>query len=234
MNETPLQLLIVEDHKALAENMFEYFGQHPRYLLDYAPDGLTALHLIATHRYDVIILDVMLPGVSGFEICKRIRLDLKQRTPVIIMTAKDMLKDKETGFGVGADDYLVKPFNLRELQLRVEALARRHETGNAGLMHVPGLTYNAQTRSVSVKNHKELELTGTLAKLFEQLIDAYPDLVTYEKIADTVWGDREVDRHTIRTHAYALRKLLLQQFGKPLIKTRHGLGYHLIAPGESE
>ncbi|MBC7203212.1 MAG: response regulator transcription factor [Pusillimonas sp.] len=234
MNETQLKILIVEDHKALAENLFEFFGQNPRYLLDFAPDGLTALHLIATHRYNIIVLDVMLPGVSGFEICKRIRLDLKQSTPVIIMTAKDMLEDKETGFGVGADDYLVKPFNLRELQLRIEALARRHETGNAGLIQLPGLLYNTQTHSVSVKGHKELELTGTMAKLFEQLVCASPNLVTYEKIADTVWGDREVDRHTIRTHAYALRKLLQQQFGKPLIKTRHGLGYHLIAPDEFE
>jgi DNA-binding response OmpR family regulator len=234
MNETQLKILIVEDHKALAENLFEFFGQNPRYLLDFAPDGLTALHLIATHRYNIIVLDVMLPGVSGFEICKRIRLDLKQSTSVIIMTAKDMLEDKETGFGVGADDYLVKPFNLRELQLRIEALARRHETGNAGLIQLPGLLYNTQTHSVSVKGHKELELTGTMAKLFEQLVYASPNLVTYEKIADTVWGDREVDRHTIRTHAYALRKLLQQQFGKPLIKTRHGLGYHLIAPDEFE
>lgn len=234
MSETKLKILIVEDHKALAENLFEFFGHNPRYTLDYAPDGLTALHLIATHHYDVIILDLMLPGVSGFEICKRIRLDLRQNTPVIIMTAKDLMEDKETGFSVGADDYLVKPFNLRELQLRIEAVVRRHGNNNTELVNVPGLTYNAGARSISVKGSDPLELTGTSAKLFEQLFYAYPNLVTYEKIAETVWEDREVDRHTIRTHAYALRKLLQQQFGKPLIKTRHGFGYHLIAPDESQ
>ena len=234
MSETQLKILIVEDHKALAENLYEFFGQNPRYILDFAPDGLTALHLIAGHHYDIIILDVMLPGVSGFEICKRIRLDLKQSTPVILMTAKDLLEDKETGFGVGADDYLVKPFNLRELQLRVEALARRHDKNNAIVTSIPGISYNAATHSVLVNGYKPLELTGTSARIFEQLVNAYPDLVSYDQIAEAVWGDREVDRHTIRTHAYALRKLLQQQFGKPLIKTRHGLGYHLTAPGEPE
>lgn len=106
-----IRMLIVEDHVALAENLFEYFDQQ-RYILDFAPDGLTALHLLATNQYDVIVLDVMLPGVSGYEICRRIRTDLKCNTPVIMMTAKDQLQDKEQGFSQGADDYLVKPFNL--------------------------------------------------------------------------------------------------------------------------
>ena len=204
MSDTQLKILIVEDHKALAENLYEFFGQNPRYILDFAPDGLTALHLIAGHHYDVIILDVMLPGVSGFEICKRIRLDLKQSTPIILMTAKDLLEDKETGFGVGADDYLVKPFNLRELQLRVEALARRHDKRNATLSSIPGLSYNATTRAVVVAGHPPLELTGTSARIFEQLINAYPDLVSYEQIADAVWGDHEVDRHTSKTASTAV------------------------------
>lgn len=119
-------MLVVEDHVGLAENLSEYF-ENSHYVLDFASDGLTALHLIATHEYDVIVLDVMLPGLSGFDICHRIRNDIQCTTPVIMMTAKDQLKDKEEGFRAGADDYLVKPFDLRELQLRVNALYRRKE-----------------------------------------------------------------------------------------------------------
>src|SRR3546814_93927 len=104
-----IRMLIVEDHAGLATNLLEFFDNE-RYILDFASDGLTALHLIATNEYDVIILDVMLPGLSGFEICRRIRNDLHRSTPVIIMTSKDQLRDKEEGFTVGADDYLVKPF----------------------------------------------------------------------------------------------------------------------------
>ncbi len=125
-----IRLLLVEDHVALAQNLSEYFSDQ-RYVLDFASDGLTALHLIATNDYDVIVLDVMLPGLSGFEVCRRLRSDIQCGTPVILMTAKDQLDDKEQGFTLGADDYLVKPFNLRELQLRVEALHRRRAGGAA-------------------------------------------------------------------------------------------------------
>src|SRR3546814_19250349 len=108
-----IRMLIIEDHAGLATNLLEFF-EDKRYILDFASDGLTALHLVATNEYDVIVLDVMLPGLSGFEICRRIRNDLRSPTPVIIMTSKDQLRDKEAGFTVGADDYLVKPFHFRD------------------------------------------------------------------------------------------------------------------------
>src|SRR5690606_32793904 len=127
-----IRMLVVEDHAGLATNLLEFFDDS-RYVLDFASDGLTALHLLATNAYDVIILDVMLPGLSGFEVCRRIRSDLHCPTPVIIMTSKDQLQDKEQGFTVGADDYLIKPFDLRELQLRVDALYRR----KAGFVGMP-------------------------------------------------------------------------------------------------
>ena len=95
-----IRMLIVEDHAGLATNLYEFFCDD-RYILDFASDGLTALHLIATNDYDVIILDVMLPGLSGFEICRRIRQDIQSSTPVIILTSKDQLQDKEEGFSDG-------------------------------------------------------------------------------------------------------------------------------------
>jgi len=234
MNAGQLRLLIVEDHRALAENLYEFFGHSSRYVLDFAPDGLTALHLLATQSYDVIILDVMLPGVSGFEICRRLREDLGCQTPVILMTAKDQLPDKEQGFGAGADDYLVKPFDLKELQLRVEALARRRGPTRSVMVQIPGLSYDPGQLRVSCAGQGAFELSGTAAKLFEVLIRAYPDFVTYEGLSETVWGDREVDRHTLRTHVYALRKTLQDHCGMTLIKTLHGRGYRLLSPIEAQ
>src|SRR5699024_10579825 len=121
-----IRVLIVEDNTALAENLFEFLGDD-QYVLDFATDGLTALHLAATNSYDVIVLDVMLPGVSCFNICKRIRDDLHCSSPIIFMTARDQIDDKINGFETGGDDYLVKPFNLRELALRIDALHRRRQ-----------------------------------------------------------------------------------------------------------
>lgn len=233
MIDERLRLLIVEDHKALAENLSEFFGHNQRYCLDFAADGLTALHLMASQDYDVIILDIMLTGVSGFDLCRRLREDLGKQTPVIMMTAKDQLQDKETGFGAGADDYLVKPFDLKELQLRVEALARRRSSSRSTVLTVPGLSYDPGKLTVSVPEQGVLELSGTASRIFEELIRAHPDFLSYERLSDNVWGERSVDRHTLRTHVYALRKTLQDRYGLTLIKTLHGRGYRLVSPGEA-
>lgn len=225
-------MLIVEDHAGLAANLLEYFDDS-QYILDFASDGLTAIHLIATNEYDVIILDVMLPGVSGFEVCRRIRSDMHCSTPIIMMTAKDQMQDKEQGFSVGADDYLVKPFNLRELQLRVDALYRRKagfsKTPEIG---IPGIHFNPGSFAVRMDNGEQIELSGTAARIFEELIKAYPDFISYAELQDRVWGEREVDMNTLRTHVYSLRKLLHETFHYPMIKTLHGRGYRLVAPGK--
>lgn len=225
-----VRMLVVEDHSGLAANLLEFFADG-RYILDFASDGLTAIHLIATNEYDVIVLDVMLPGLSGFEVCRRIRKDLRCATPVIIMTSKDQLQDKEEGFTVGADDYLVKPFNLRELQLRVDALYRR----KAGFsrtpeISIPGMRFDPGTFMVHRDNGDKLELSGTAARIFEELLKAYPDFLSYEEIQERVWGEREVDMNTLRTHIYSLRKLLQDAFHYPVIKTMHGRGYRIVAP----
>lgn len=224
-----IRMLIVEDHVALAENLFEYFDQQ-RYILDFAPDGLTALHLLATNQYDVIVLDVMLPGVSGYEICRRIRTDLKCNTPVIMMTAKDQLQDKEQGFSQGADDYLVKPFNLRELELRVQALDRRHRPQRSQLQ-IGGLAFDPGTLEVTLEGHPPLTLNGSAARLLEMFMRLYPAIVTHEQLQENFGSHREMDANTLRTHVYLLRKQLQQHFSDPMIKTIHGRGYRLKPPG---
>lgn len=227
-----VRMLVVEDHAGLAVNLLEYFD-NSRYILDFASDGLTALHLVACNTYDVIVLDIMLPGLSGFEVCSRIRHDMQCSTPIIMMTSKDQLQDKERGFGVGADDYLVKPFDLRELQLRVDALySRKAGFARKPAIQTPGISFDPGKSVVRTNNGQELELSGTSARIFEELIKAYPDFLSYTEIQDRVWGEREVDMNTLRTHVYSLRKLLDEHFHFPLIKTLHGRGYRLLAPGK--
>ncbi len=228
-----VSLLIVEDHPALTQNLLDFFGHQrydQRYVLDFASDGLTALHLLATNSYDVVILDVMLPNVSGFEVCRHLRQDLASMTPVIMMSAMDEIQDKTYGFMQGADDYLVKPFDLRELKLRVDALYKRQSGRKATLLKAPGLTFDPGTLEVRLDNQRAMELSGVAARIFEELIKAYPDFLSYEHLQDKVWREREVDMNTLRTHVYALRKHLQDNFGIPLIKTLHGRGYRLMPP----
>lgn len=229
MNRDRIRLLIVEDHAALARNLFEFLGEE-RYVLDFAADGLSALHLMAVNHYDVFVLDVMLPGLSGLELCRKLRRDLQSTAPILLITAKDQMGDKEAGFNEGADDYLVKPFDLRELQLRVEALHRRHTARNQQSMVAGSIRFNPGTLLVTADDAGEHELSGTAARIFEALIRNHPDILSHDILCEEVWGDQEADIHTLRTHVYSLRKQLRENLGLSLIKTVHGRGYRLVPP----
>ncbi|VAW76651.1 hypothetical protein MNBD_GAMMA12-1393 [hydrothermal vent metagenome] len=222
-----IKILVVEDHSALAENIFEYLGEQ-YYALDFARDGLTALHLLATNAYDVIVLDVMLPGISGFTLCQRIREDLKCSTPILFMTARDSIEDKESGFLYGADDYLVKPFEMREFELRIQALAKRcvHKKGN---MQAGQIFFEPGTFTVRLFD-KSVELTGLNIELFSELLRYYPGYVSHENLSYAAWGVDDIDVHRLRTHIYNLRKLLLNSLGYTLIKTLRSQGYKLQSP----
>ncbi|NHC60444.1 response regulator transcription factor [Paenalcaligenes suwonensis] len=221
-----IRLLIVEDNVSLAENLYEFFNE-AQYLPDFASDGLTALHLLATNHYDVIVLDVMLPGINGFEISQRVRRDLRCNTPIILITAKDHIDDKTQGFNAGVDDYLVKPFDLKELSLRVQALARRSAVSTDPLLHFKEISFDPDTYTVFVQQKAVGTLTGYSAKIFDILLRAYPRPVSHEQLVEQVWDGRATEHHTVRTHVYALRKQLTEYTQQPLVKTLHGRGYIL-------
>ncbi|MCP5015352.1 MAG: response regulator transcription factor [Ketobacter sp.] len=225
MTQEKLSILFVEDHKALLDNLAEYFSED-RYDPDFASDGLTALHLLANNQYDVIVLDVILPGVNGIDICKRIRQDMTSNTPILLLTALDAIENKEAGYGAGADDYLAKPFDMRELQLRIESLARRSKTA-ATQLTADTLKFSPGTLVVSSVDGHSTELSGLSASLFELLIRNHPNFVSYEAISNQLWGLEDAGDHTIRTHVYMLRKTLKQVFGKSMIKALYGRGYQL-------
>lgn len=231
---TTIRLLIVEDHAGLANNLAEFFDSD-NYSLDFASDGLSALHLLATQEYDVIVLDVMLPGVSGFDICQRLRTQLNKSTPVLMMTAKDQLNDKEEGFLSGADDYLVKPFNLRELQLRIDALYRRqYGFSQKQTLEAADLSFDLTTMQVRNISGKPVSLSGIPAKILQAIMRIYPRVMSYEELVAHVWGDKEVDMNTVRTQVYSVRRLLQDAWGYACIKTFHGQGYRLLKESEAQ
>ena len=230
MTPPPVRVLVVEDHRGLAENLFEFLGE-TRYALDFAADGPTALRLVATNVYDVIVLDVMLPGMSGLDVCQTLRETLQCRTPVIFMTAKDHIDDKVEGFARGADDYLVKPFHLRELAVRIEALHRR-STGGPGELTAGAVRFAPGTLQAGL-GQAHVQLSGASARIFEALIRAHPHYVSHEQLAEHVSGERDTDANSVRTHVYLLRRQLQDHLGHALVKTVHGRGYRLEPPSEA-
>ena len=229
LDET-LRILIVEDNIALAQNLDDYLNTQ-NYSLDFASDGLTALNLIANNTYDVIALDIDLPGVDGFEICNRLRSDLQSNTPVIMMTASGEIESKIIAFQFGADDYIVKPFQLRELQLRIDALYKRSNRSNSMLIKIENLTFNQGTLEVNLGGSQTIELSGMGAKIFQVMVNDYPNYIPYDELRNKLWGDRELDVNVLRTHVYSLRKTLKEGLGKELIKTVHSRGYKLNLSG---
>lgn len=223
MSHAKIRLLLVEDNQALVLNLAEYLDETD-YESDFASDGLTALHLLATNHYDVIVLDVMLPGVSGFEISRRVRQDLMLNTPILLMTAKDQIEDKVAGFGSGADDYLVKPFHLQELVLRINAL---HERGKlqAKCLQVGQLSFDLRTLKVSYAQQAAIQLTATHARILEMLMRAMPAYVPYQAMAEALFPDKVLGIKTLRTHVYSLRKLLLNAYDISMIQTLPNSGY---------
>ncbi len=226
------QILLVEDNKALAETVGTFL-ENEGFTLDYAVDGLTALHLGTVNRYDALILDVGLPGMEGFEICRRLRQDAGITTPILMLTARDQLQDKLTGFAQGADDYLIKPFDLPELSVRLQAMIRR-ERGE--LEHrelkVADLTLDLKTLEVS-RSGQRLRLTPTGLKILRILMRESPKVVYRESLERELWGDEPPDSDTLRSHLYQLRKAIDKPFDRQLMYTQQGIGFRLAEdPGQ--
>ncbi len=219
------RVLIVEDHQKLVENLYEYLGEE-NYELDYAADGLTALHLLATNSYDIVILDIMLPGINGLTLCQRIRQDLQSSVPIIMLTARDSIDDKAQAFNSGADDYLVKPFHMRELELRIQALCRRRQA-DQDCLKAKSIRYYPGTLKVCLDDSAEVILSGYSATIFEALIKQYPRFVSHQELSHKLWANDDGDPNTIRTHVYGLRKTLKEALHQDIIKTLHGRGYAL-------
>ncbi|MFR0692723.1 response regulator transcription factor [Enterobacterales bacterium AE_CKDN230030158-1A_HGKHYDSX7] len=220
-----MRILLVEDNRDILANMADYLGLKG-YTVDCAQDGLSGLHLAATSHYDLIVLDVMLPGLDGFTLCRRLREDARRDTPVIMLTARDQLDDRLQGFRSGADDYLVKPFALSELAARIEAVLRRSQGGGRRELQVSDLSYNLDTLEVN-RAGKPLKLNPIGLKLLAVLMQKSPHVVRRDVLEEAVWGDDCPDSDSLRSHVHQLRQVIDKPFASSLLHTVHGVGYKL-------
>jgi len=219
-------ILLIEDNRNLAELVGEYLEQHG-YVVDYASNGADGLNLAIEHRYDAIVLDLILPRLDGFEVCRRLRVEAKVATPVLMLSARGALDDKLRGLESGGDDYLVKPFALQELEARIRALIRRDRRQVGGeLLRVGDLSLDTTTLRVS-RGDAELHLSPIALKLLTILMRESPRVVSRRAIEREIWGDTLPDSDTLRSHLYNLRQVIDKPFQRPLLHTIHGAGYRL-------
>lgn len=225
LGAAPIRVLIVEDNRDICENIAAYLEQHS-YILDFAYDGISAMHLALTNPFDVIVLDLMLPGMDGLIFCQKLRADAKVETPVLMLTARDTLDDKLKGFKAGADDYLVKPFALQELHARLQALYRRRNGKTDNLLTVGDLTLNRSTLQV-YRGGRRIDLTPACMKLLQRLMEEAPSVVARDDLETLLWADERPDGDALRSHLYKLRQAIDRPFDSPLIHTVHRIGYRI-------
>lgn len=220
-------VLLVEDHNDIAEMVTAYL-EGRGFDVDYAADGVTGLHLAVSNTYDVIILDLMLPGMDGLVVCHKLRTEARRDTPVIMLTARDTLDDKITGLETGADDYLIKPFAIKELEARLRSLIRRSKGEvSREVLTVGDLSVDTATLKVQ-RGDKELNMTPIGLKILCVLMRASPAVVSRRELERQIWGDILPDSDTLRSHVYNLRKVVDKPFTKQLLHTIQGSGYRVV------
>ncbi len=221
-----MYLLIVEDNRDLAANLYDYLEGHG-HTVDLAYDGRAGLEFAIHDTYDVIILDLMLPRMDGTEVCRRLR-SLGNMVPVLMLTARDTLDDKLLGFEVGADDYLVKPFDLPELEARLTALMRR-QRGMPRRLLVADLVFDLDTLNIQRAN-QPITLAPIQMRILEFLMQNQHRVVPRTELVRAVWGDNPPESDALRAHLYQLRTAIDRPFPTPLLHTVHGLGYRIGEP----
>ncbi|GAB4458114.1 MAG: response regulator transcription factor [Thermoleptolyngbya sp. C42_A2020_037] len=218
-------ILLVEDEEKLARFIQLELGCEG-YQVNVAHDGLSGLTLARETPPDLAILDWMLPGMTGVELCRRLR-STGSKIPVILLTAKDEIGDRVTGLDAGADDYVVKPFSIEELLARVRAHLRRTQEPDPDALEFADLTLNRRTREV-FRNGRPIELTAKEFDLLEHLMRRPKQVITRDRILEEVWGyDFMGDSNIIEVYIRYLRLKLEDQGDKRLIQTVRGVGYVL-------
>jgi DNA-binding response OmpR family regulator len=219
-------VLLVEDNRSLSEMVGEYL-ESKGFGVDFARDGIDGLRLASENSYDVVVLDLMLPRMDGVEVCRKLRSEAKKTTPVLMLTARDTLADKVTGLDAGADDYLVKPFAIQELEARVRALIRRDRRQvSAEVLRVGDLVLDTASLRAT-RDGSELNLSPIGLRLLTILMRESPRVVTRRDIEREIWGDGLPDSDTLRSHLYNLRKIVDRPFAKQLLHTVQTAGYRI-------
>ncbi|MBK1733877.1 DNA-binding response regulator [Halorhodospira abdelmalekii] len=220
-----MHVLIVEDHADLAANIADFLSDQG-HLVDVAGSGLSALHIVATSHPDALILDLGLPDMDGVELCRRLRAE-GYTLPIVALTARSELEDKVGLLDLGADDYLVKPVALREIESRLRAQLRRAQgTLGSGQLQVADLLLDEQTRQVK-RAGRPLRLTRLDFQILQLLMQASPAVVTRERLERALWGDEPPESDALRTYIHRLRRVVDAGASDRLIHTVRGIGYRL-------
>lgn len=227
-----LSILLVEDNLAIARQIASFLeGLH--WQVDFAATGQLGISLALDHSFDVILLDLNLPDCDGLQVCKIIKSQSSRVQPILMLTARDAFDDKVKGFGQGADDYLTKPFDLRELALRCQALARRPVLHTENILQRGQLTLDSRTKQACWQG-QAFGLTGIGFRLLHKLADAYPYPVSRSDLIAHLWQDEPPESNALKSHMYTLRKALEQISGHNLLQTISNVGYQLKGAGLNE
>lgn len=222
-----LKVLIVEDNHALAANIFDYL-EACGHLPDAAPDGSSGLSLAIQNTYDAIVLDWMLPRMDGISVLRKLRQEHGCRIPIIMLTARDQLEGKLLGFEAGADDYLVKPVALPELEIRLRVMVSRARAGVASdrTLQVSDLSYNLDTLE-ALRGSRTLSLSRSLRSILELLLRESPRPVRRDRLEELIWGEDIPDGDLLRSYMHLLRRAVDLPGEEKLLHTITNTGYRL-------
>lgn len=215
-----MKILLVEDNKTIGNNIKKYL-ELERNEIVWAENGLYASEIMKHHTFDVIILDIMLPGMDGIRLCKHIRKD-HPTTPIIMTTAKGELDDKLEWFACGADDYIVKPFDLKELDARISAIVKRLPTRN--ILEHKNIRLDKDQKKI-FRNNKEIKTTLKEFQIFEYLLESKWRSISRTEIIEEVWGNDQIFEEDSKLDVYI--STLRKKLGKTIIETIKGFGYQI-------
>jgi DNA-binding response OmpR family regulator len=222
-----LHVLLVEDQRDIAANIWDFLERRG-YEVDHCADGVSGLERARNGHFDVIVLDIGLPRLDGLDLCKRLR-EAGHGVPVLMLTARDTLDDKLRGFAHGADDYMVKPFAMRELEARIRTLHRGLSRGARRADPDAMLAYDASTMTAT-RAGKRIPLTRLQGRLLDVLLSEAPKIVAHERLLRAAWGTAAGDMAALHTQMYELRALLDKPFDVALIRSVRGVGYRILFP----
>lgn len=224
-----MRILLIEDESGIAAMIREGL-EDANYSVDVARDGQTGLEMAQEQTYHLIVLDVMLPRRDGYSVCEELRMQ-RNRVPILMLTARDTVKDRVRGLDMGADDYLPKPFDFQELMARVRALIRRDKVNRTRVIRVGDLTIDTAQRRVT-RAGLEIGLSNREYDLLEALAANEGKVLTREAIQERIWMNEDAVENTVNVYIGMLRKKLDANHAVKLIQTVHGVGYMLRIPGE--
>ena len=223
-----MRILIIEDDATIAANLYDFLESRG-HAVDAAADGVTGLHLAISQTFDAIVLDLGLPGMDGLTLTKKLREEAHVETPILMLTARDTLDDKLEGFSRGADDYLVKPFSLKEVEARLLSMNRRSSGRIAPrTLEAGALSLDPKPMAVRFAGN-DVKLPPKCLRILELLMREPGRVISREEIERLVWGESQETSDTLRSHLHTLRRALTAAGGHDPVETLHGIGYRLRA-----